>query len=614
MAMAAQSPASISMREFAPCPPPSSCPPPLPVGAAVKAVRSQRSSQPLRGVPGSSVARISAGNLWGPKSLPPMQISQKPAAPVFQMKSGTYDGQVVVGIEAKGQGLLHYSVENLAATLGALAASDCTTSTLSPTLHGHVYRKPFVLDQPGIYLVQAVFQVDEWGLDRSEIVSATYRIHPEAPRILTEAGTYQEKVMVHIASKPEFDVHYTVVRLSQDNDAAKVPKPTDSNYEGEILLDQPGEYIVRAACFVGTISSSVVSAAFTVKTQSFGQRLKALPGAMVQGLISIAGSTQSTLAPKVESMRSAIARAAGAMTSQVSLDISSVQGQGAEVKFCVESERAADAESVAAKVVDPSLVEHVARVANVSIEQIQVKAHARSLDEVLLSLEWTCPNGSRDYLDGSCLVYAGGELLEVVDYRGPESVKRHRCSSATYDWSAGTGENAVITHSGDVNTSTGGSHAIRLRMNELPATATDCFFVLSAYNCQNISLFRDPCMKLFDAENPSHMISNYDIADAGTNAAVIVCALSREKDVWAVRAFGETCHGTVRSYAPIETAIAPFQEKHRRWKRRRQFILIHSLWHADRALPRGALQQREDVLIPTMELPDQLFRSVMKFI
>merc|ERR1711904_762857 len=112
-----------------------------------------------------------------------------------------------------------------------------------------------------------------------------------------------------------------------------------------------------------------------------------------------------------------------------------------------------------------------------------------------------------------------------------------------------------------------GSHVIRLKLSLLPTSITDCFFALSAYNCRDLSLFEQPTMRLFDAQCPSHQLCAYKLQDAGAAAAVVICALSREKGTWVVRGFNETCDATVREYAPMEKVILPIQGVHANWRR-----------------------------------------------
>merc|ERR1719422_781006 len=96
------------------------------------------------------------------------------------------------------------------------------------------------------------------------------------------------------------------------------------------------------------------------------------------------------------------------------------------------------------RLTDPSLVTSVAKVLNIDASVVEVDAKAKALEEVLLSLSWTFPRRHSpasqqqqvDYLDGSCLVYAEEKLLEVVDYRGPQSI-HGECVSSAQGWSAG---------------------------------------------------------------------------------------------------------------------------------------------------------------------------------
>lgn len=251
-------------------------------------------------------------------------------------------------------------------------------------------------------------------------------------------------------------------------------------------------------------------------------------------------------------------------------------------------------------------------------------APGKQLSEVLLLLEWTNPAGNstqQDYLDGSCMVYSEERLLDVVDFRGAHSAVAicgdHKPSSATLEWSAGKGKAASVLHSGDVMSAEGGTHVIRVCLSDLPEFATDCFFVMSAYNCRNLSLFRSLNMRLFDAETPSHRpLSSFTTADAGHASAALVCCLSRKAGAWHVRTFGQACDGTIRDYTPIEVAIAPVQETHYcRWKRRRPFVLLSALLQMRRAFLHDDRHECDDAVVPLLvRLHVHLFQYVMQFI
>lgn len=278
------------------------------------------------------------------------------------------------------------------------------------------------------------------------------------------------------------------------------------------------------------------------------------------------------------------------------------------------------------RVTDPSLVQHVAVATPEGTDPPDVAPSINkpleNLREVLLCVGWTFPaeqtvlQGQADYLDGSCLIYAEDRLLDVVDFRGAHSAvlrcPSQRASTATLEWSAGRGKGATVLHSGDVMSPDGGSHVIRVRLADLPAYATECFFVISAYNCRNLSLFGSLNMRLFDAECPSQLLSKFTIADAGRASAVVVCSLARKLNAWCVQALSQTCDATVRDYTPIEAAVAPLQEHHCRWRRRKPFVLLAALLEADRAFPCEDVQ--DEVLRRLFKLHMHLFQHVMDFV
>jgi len=273
-----------------------------------------------------------------------------------------------------------------------------------------------------------------------------------------------------------------------------------------------------------------------------------------------------------------------------------------------------------------------------------------SLREVLLSVEWGFPannqedgtsrlhlhgqasQGSQpDYLDGSCLVYAEERLLDVVDFRGAHSANMHGCqgqkvSTATFEWSAGRGSGAAVLHSGDVMTADGGTHVIRVQVDGLPTCATDVFFMVSAFNCRNLSLFQKLEVRLLDGScnaNEGTMLrslSELRAIDAGTASCVVVCALTRRMDTWFLRDFARPCHATVRDYAPVESVLALAQERHCRWRRRRPCVLLSTMWQLGRATLRGYLgdcdhdEVEDSAVLRLMKLPTILFQCIVQLL
>lgn len=276
------------------------------------------------------------------------------------------------------------------------------------------------------------------------------------------------------------------------------------------------------------------------------------------------------------------------------------------------------------RVTDPSLAQLMAEVPYVETQPVRGSGSAWSLREVLFCVAWTFPSDHAllqdhaDYLDGSCLVFAEERLLDVVDFRGAHSAvlgcQSHKASSATFEWSAGRGKAASIMHSGDVMSADGGSHVIRVRLAELPACATDCFFVISAYNCRNLSLFRSLSVRLIDADCHDSLMSKFTIEDVGRASAVVVCSLTLKTDGWTVQRVSRACDATVRDYAPVEATLAPVQDHHARWRRRRPYVLLAMLWYSDRAVLRLEDEVPHDKdFLRLLKLPLHLFHWVMQF-
>jgi len=461
-----------------------------------------------------------------------------------------------------------------------------------------------------------------------------------APEFSVEEGTFAEQVMVGLTCQRGLQLRYLVQRLPDDDGHASRGAAAGHSrlvvdglpYRRPFVLDEYGTYMVHAMCMREDREievSEVVSRRLAVRPTDVvplaGTALAELPGQMVRGLLRFAGATTKAIAPRLETLRRAIAGAARTAESRVCVHLKTdakkkgkTGGSGVEVSFSVQVGRGEDAQAMQRGITDPSLVEQVANLTGLPCRKVVVEAEARSLEGVLLHLAWTFPQtGSTDYLDGSCLVYAEDRLLDVVDYRGAQSVHRSSCSSASLAWSVGRGHDACVLHSGDVMSRTGGRHAIYVKLSELPQAVTECFFTLSAYHCRNLSKFVSPRVRFFDSVDTRHLLTEYAVADAGCASAAVVCSLQRGRDAagaWTVVAYGQTCDGTVRDYSPIEAAIAPVQAKYDRWRRRGPAVLLGALWGAaGRALPRGSVR-REDVIIPLLELEPELFRHVVRFL
>ncbi|CAG8447106.1 15141_t:CDS:2 [Dentiscutata erythropus] len=165
-----------------------------------------------------------------------------------------------------------------------------------------------------------------------------------------------------------------------------------------------------------------------------------------------------------------------------------------------------------------------------------------SIANLSFNLHWGFPVTGQDFLDGTCLIYAGRELWKTYDYA------HQFYPSIPY-----------IRHSGDIidNANRRGNHIITIKLDQLPPEITKLYFILSAWECPNIGHFRDPSFLLFDEDSPEkEQLCDYAIQTAATSQAVIMCYVSRSiDDTWEVIPVGRLSNGNAQDYTPVEISI-----------------------------------------------------------
>ena len=82
----------------------------------------------------------------------------------------------------------------------------------------------------------------------------------------------------------------------------------------------------------------------------------------------------------------------------------------------------------------------------------------------------------------------------------------------------------------------GGRHEITVNLPEIEPEISSLFFTLSAYSCGDISLFRNPSIRFFDAFDSSKL-AEYTAESHPGSQAVVLAHLRRNptvKDTWRV--------------------------------------------------------------------------------
>ena len=162
-----------------------------------------------------------------------------------------------------------------------------------------------------------------------------------------------------------------------------------------------------------------------------------------------------------------------------------------------------------------------------------------SFDHVIFDLFWGYPTKGRDYLDASVLIYNGNQFHVIVDYR-----RTRRLAGAVY-------------HSGDVmdDQKRLGHHTINVKLKSLPATVDKLFFTLSAWNSPNISKYKHPSLRFFDAKEPNKQLCSDQMQNAAYSQAIIMCSLSKINGVWKVFSLRTLSAGNASNYGPLQQNI-----------------------------------------------------------
>lgn len=155
---------------------------------------------------------------------------------------------------------------------------------------------------------------------------------------------------------------------------------------------------------------------------------------------------------------------------------------------------------------------------------------------------WGYPTKGRDYLDASVLFFSGNQFQKIADYR-----QKLRFSGAVY-------------HFGDVmdDKKRRGHHTINVKLKSLPTYIDKLFFTLSAWNSPNISKYKNPSLRFFDAKEPTKQLCSDEMQKAAYSQAIIMCALLKIVRTWNVfrlKTLNTLSAGNAKDYTPLKQTI-----------------------------------------------------------
>lgn len=163
---------------------------------------------------------------------------------------------------------------------------------------------------------------------------------------------------------------------------------------------------------------------------------------------------------------------------------------------------------------------------------------SESLDHVIFDLFWGYPSSGVDYLDASALIYSGSYFQGLVDW-----------SNLHF-----TG----VTHSGDVldDSKEIGHHTIKVTLKSLPSSVDKLFFTLSAFCSPNISKYKNPSLRFFDAKEPNKQLCSDRMDHAAYSQAIIMCSLCKINRIWKVFSLRTLSAGNAQDYSPLQQTIS----------------------------------------------------------
>lgn len=161
----------------------------------------------------------------------------------------------------------------------------------------------------------------------------------------------------------------------------------------------------------------------------------------------------------------------------------------------------------------------------------------QALDHAIFDLFWGYPSRGCDYLDASVLIYSGSALQGIVDFDSHGFIG--------------------VSHSGDVmdHKKRIGHHTIRVQLKSLPSNINKLFFTLSAWNSPNISKYKNPSLRFFDAKEPNKQLCSDQMGHAAYSQAIIMCSLSKIDGVWKVFSLRTLSAGNAKDYSPLQQTI-----------------------------------------------------------
>lgn len=168
------------------------------------------------------------------------------------------------------------------------------------------------------------------------------------------------------------------------------------------------------------------------------------------------------------------------------------------------------------------------------------------LDHVVFDLSWEFPSENPDFLDATCFAFEKEEFVQVIDWTHSTN-KYYLNNSIKHSEKNLTGPGAKTGHQN-----------IHVFLKKVPYNITHLYFTLSSWRSPNLSAFRNPSLKFYEAAAENINLCETTFTHALNSQAVIMCSAVRAGPKWQIFecGAGSLVGGNSKCYNPIRGRIA----------------------------------------------------------
>ncbi|XP_045193849.2 uncharacterized protein LOC123549653 [Mercenaria mercenaria] len=167
------------------------------------------------------------------------------------------------------------------------------------------------------------------------------------------------------------------------------------------------------------------------------------------------------------------------------------------------------------------------------------------LDHVIFDLSWEFPSVNPDFLDATCMAFDKTSFVQVIDWNHPAN-RYYLRNSIKHSEKSFTGPGAKTGH-----------QTIHVYLKHVPHSITHLYFILSSWRSPNLSAFKNPSLKFYEASNDNANLCETTFTHALNSQAVIMCSVVRTGMKWQIFecSTGSLVGGNAKRYNPIRARI-----------------------------------------------------------